>query len=456
MLNQSIKRTIMPLLIVNCTIYIVLLFTSGCKQTTEPPIVMPDDSVANTILLSVEWTDLYRIHLRWNKSKSDTIEPYLYRLTEIDEQGNKRTKEFTISGSDTSYTSGMVDSLISGGRYWFKVEAFNKENKLKDTSRTVESRTLSPTSHDIVWTIDTLGQPSDFLNDVWGLDENNVYAVGYVNLPGGGSGIIKWNGTQWNPFPASAGVKYGIFGFSESSIYVVGESSNRGFAGIWNGSGWTTFFSDYFYARGDTVYPLNAVWGSSPNDVWAVGDFGTIIHWDGIEWRKVELTQNLAGYNFTDIWGHGKSEVYVTGRIYQQKVILLKYNGYEWEVFFEQLSLSRFATTWGPHKNIQYLIEDLRNYKIENNEIQTFIIPGKTSSVEKIRGSGSNNIFTAGHFGEIFHYNGISWKKIEINNSVLEDFVLTGISVTKKEVFFVGYNPSIGGIFIHGKLINQN
>jgi hypothetical protein len=32
---------------------------------------------------------------------------------------------------------------------------------------------------------------------------------------------------------------------------------------------------------------LTGTWGSSPNDVWGVGDLGTIIHWDGSAWAPV-------------------------------------------------------------------------------------------------------------------------------------------------------------------------
>ena len=30
--------------------------------------------------------------------------------------------------------------------------------------------------------------------------------------------------------------------------------------------------------------PLNSVWQSSDTDIWAVGDHGTIVHWDGKAW----------------------------------------------------------------------------------------------------------------------------------------------------------------------------
>ena len=33
-----------------------------------------------------------------------------------------------------------------------------------------------------------------------------------------------------------------------------------------------------------TGYALNGVWGSRASDVWAVGDAGTIVHWNGAVW----------------------------------------------------------------------------------------------------------------------------------------------------------------------------
>jgi len=77
--------------------YILLIITAAifsCKE--NPPVVPPvDDTVASTITLTVEWTDLYRINVKWNKAKPDTLEPFTYRLTQTDEQGNKTIKDFS-------------------------------------------------------------------------------------------------------------------------------------------------------------------------------------------------------------------------------------------------------------------------------------------------------------------------------------------------------------------------
>ncbi len=218
---------------------LIALYVASCNTTEPPEPLPPYDTIANTIVITVEWTDLYRIKLKWNKSAIDTSTPYTYSLSQLDEAGNQTTKDFTITGSDTSYIIGEPDSLQPGARFWFKVEGYNPENKLKDTSQTITAQTLQPTSHNIVWTIDTLGQPGNLLYDVWGLDENNVYAVGGVNLDGEVSGIIKWDGVKWNLFPSFDGIKQGIFGFSSDRIFVVGEFSNRGVIGIWDGISWT-------------------------------------------------------------------------------------------------------------------------------------------------------------------------------------------------------------------------
>jgi len=45
----------------------------------------------------------------------------------------------------------------------------------------------------------------------------------------------------------------------------------------------------------DTTVPLSALWGSGPNDVFAAGEKGTIVHYDGTRWvvARVRLDNNL-------------------------------------------------------------------------------------------------------------------------------------------------------------------
>lgn len=56
------------------------------------------------------------------------------------------------------------------------------------------------------------------------------------------------------------------------------------------------------------LYALGAVWGSGPNDVWAAGSGGTIIHYDGKTWTP---TPSGVHDTFNAVWGSGPNDVWV-------------------------------------------------------------------------------------------------------------------------------------------------
>src|SRR6185369_3662252 len=44
------------------------------------------------------------------------------------------------------------------------------------------------------------------------------------------------------------------------------------------------------FCRPGAMADLEAVWGAASDDVWAVGDGGTVLHWDGTGWAQVAPT----------------------------------------------------------------------------------------------------------------------------------------------------------------------
>lgn len=60
-----------------------------------------------------------------------------------------------------------------------------------------------------------------------------------------------------------------------------------------------------------TVETLRDVWGSSENDVYAVGDYGTVIHYDGTTWSPVTSGTTL---DLFGIWGSSKNNIFAVGR----------------------------------------------------------------------------------------------------------------------------------------------
>ena len=55
------------------------------------------------------------------------------------------------------------------------------------------------------------------------------------------------------------------------------------------------------------IYFYN-VWGVSSSDIYAVGDYGTIAHYDGSKWA----TMDGGGKNYLiSVWGTNKSNIFV-------------------------------------------------------------------------------------------------------------------------------------------------
>lgn len=63
-----------------------------------------------------------------------------------------------------------------------------------------------------------------------------------------------------------------------------------------------------------TIANLHAVWGSGPNDIWAVGDTGTILHYDGTSFTPSTLQLPVGRKpNLYGVWGSSADDVWVVG-----------------------------------------------------------------------------------------------------------------------------------------------
>jgi len=55
---------------------------------------------------------------------------------------------------------------------------------------------------------------------------------------------------------------------------------------------------------------LMAVWGSSKDDVWAVGSDAAVIHWDGKAWTSIPFSSPITN-TFNTVWGSGPNDVWL-------------------------------------------------------------------------------------------------------------------------------------------------
>ena len=104
-----------------------------------------------------------------------------------------------------------------------------------------------------------------------------------------------------NPLPQGNDL-YRAWGRAKNDVWFVGD---YGTLLHWNGSTLTRAVSP-------TTEALTGVWGSAANDVWAVGDFGTILRWNGTTWNQMSggggvHLRGVFGTSATNVWMVGDS-----------------------------------------------------------------------------------------------------------------------------------------------------
>ncbi len=138
--------------------------------------------------------------------------------------------------------------------------------------------------------VDVDAEPSDGGADVVAPDDGSVPDDGGADA--GPCSVDGWCRTELTSPNLEA-----IWGSGPDDVWAVGWF---GTIMHWDGTTWTRFESG-------TQWPLFGIWGSGPNDVWAVGRYGTVLHWDGASWSAVpsNTTSELVG-----VWGNGTGEVW--------------------------------------------------------------------------------------------------------------------------------------------------
>jgi hypothetical protein len=141
------------------------------------------------------------------------------------------------------------------------------------------------------------------LNGVVAISSNDVWAVGTDGWDLGHPVIVHWDGHSWTVVPTPSltfmGALWGIAAFGHDDVWVVGQlgrSSDPAQPPLlmhWNGQAWTIVDLSDVAPRGSG---LDAIAGTSGDDVWAVGgqgllgterdNAGLVLHWDGQAWTQ--------------------------------------------------------------------------------------------------------------------------------------------------------------------------
>lgn len=97
-----------------------------------------------------------------------------------------------------------------------------------------------------------------------------------------------------------------VWGSSTSDVWAVGEVGTIRHI--------TPPYVRWQEVASPTKATLRSVWGSGPNDIWVVGDAGTILHYDGTSFTS-SSAQFPVGKKprLNGVWGSGPNDVWIVG-----------------------------------------------------------------------------------------------------------------------------------------------
>jgi hypothetical protein len=156
------------------------------------------------------------------------------------------------------------------------------------------------------------------LHSIWGRSDDDVWVVGRELLR-------HWDGCRWEA--RSLGLLTtndqffkSVRGTDKGEIWVM---SSNGKIRRLDGE----VLSDSDYNGGGSRTDLKALWIGDDADAWAVGAGGLIVHWDGQRWTEVASATTMT---LNAVWGSGPSDVWAVGGIAHERGVILHWDGLSW------------------------------------------------------------------------------------------------------------------------------
>lgn len=269
------------------------------------------------------------------------------------------------------------------------------------------------------WTVDFLGG-TDFppLRAISGTGPDNIFA-------GGDSGkMIHYDGTQWKE--QNTGFTDRVFGLYCAAEDDVFAATEWGKIYRYDGSVWTLVFNTA------TMTKVRGIWGSSANDVYAVGDdvtglSGVLVHFDGDSW-----TEQVGFFSKPPkgVYGIDSDNVFVIGGPVTTNAtnggFLDYYDGSSWTTLIANAP-SRFKAVWADNNTV-FAVGD-QGYAVSIDLVTEDQTDHDTQATEDLRavwGSSKNDVFAVGNAGVIQHYDGTAWTTMDSGMSDDEFFGVWG------------------------------
>lgn len=271
--------------------------------------------------------------------------------------------------------------------------------------------------------------------------------------------ILHYDGKQWTATsdfvldqPTSL---LSISMVSAKEGWIVGETSLP----VSNGGSQSTSVGIIFHylngtwtiANGTLVPPvLRSLFILSADDIWTVGDEGTILHYDGVQWNEVTDSVIANTFSLTDVAATSNHDVWVTGTA----GVILHYDGTTWKRITGKISqgeadTANFSSISMVSPDEGWIVGNRTNgskglvLHYQNRIWQETQTP-PTKNLQSLFMITPTDGWAVGGRGEILHYSDHLWA--QANAPALPGILLSDISFTSPHD---GWATGTNGTILH-------
>ncbi len=144
---------------------------------------------------------------------------------------------------------------------------------------------------------------------------------------------------------------------------------------------------------------LNDIWGVSGSDVFAVGQQGTVLHYDGVGWTMTHGPSSNRSLDLLGVWGESGNDVFAVG----YPGTILHYDGDGWTVLSNPLegSYTHLSGVWGGAGDNAFVTSDSRAILHYTDVGWGENIPAPEHSLNAVWVDPDGNFFVVGDGGAI-------------------------------------------------------
>jgi len=327
------------------------------------------------------------------------------------------------------------------------------------------------------WTIDTLAYPGSFqtaMRDIWGSSPNDVYVVGHNDQNRG----LMWHfdGSKWSPVrlsvteggSISGAIDLGaVFGFAVNDVWIVGERLYD------NAVPPPNFLDSSLIIHYDGVQwreektedgrYLQAIWGTSPRDLWTAGWTNRIHHYYNTTWVTDSFPVVIptdAFFQAIALVGTSSGEIFAIGSTGESSSVktthyFFRRRSGNWSAVDSfVIQAGRIENKWGYADLWASSSGTLYSCGVgvhRWNGANWTMLFDHPNFLSRLTGTSDRNIFVVGHFGTVLHYDGQDWYQFRQFQD--PNLVLWGVWTNGKEVMIVGHTASYPQVttILHGK-----